>query len=406
MRLVRDAIRTGHKKESVEMEYRTENAKMHVRKLLPEEHGRTRTLWEAVFTEDSASFLDYYYQYKTADNEIYVIEEADEIRAMLQLNPYQVMAEARPVSANYIIAVATDARYRKRGLMAELLRTSMRQMYGRKEPFTFLMPAAEAIYYPFDFRFVYRQPQTAWRRTDCTEEASQGHGMTVRTAERHDCKEIADLANACLRDVYQVYVVRDAHYYQVRLAELQSEGGGLLLLHADGELKACCAYAGESEIELMEPLALQGYGDWLKRAAFDTIGKEAGQIPVLACEESESEHHKPIIMVRIIHLESMLQCLRAEEGLDCRLRIVDPIIAENNKVLRVFSRAGMIQTEEPESGGYDGELSIAALTSILFGALTMEELQEKEIGFTITEPLKTQLEKIIPAQKVFLNEIV
>ena len=64
--------------------------KMKIRKLDQSEHWKTRSLWEQVFSEDSQEFVDYYYYIKTKDNTIYVIEEDDEIRAMLQLNPYQV----------------------------------------------------------------------------------------------------------------------------------------------------------------------------------------------------------------------------------------------------------------------------------------------------------------------------
>ena len=34
---------------------------MIVRKLDQAEHGKTRKLWEEVFSEDTAEFLDYYY---------------------------------------------------------------------------------------------------------------------------------------------------------------------------------------------------------------------------------------------------------------------------------------------------------------------------------------------------------
>ena len=60
-------------------------------------------------------FLDYYYRIKTAENEIFVIEEAQTIRSMLQLNPYRLRVNKACFSANYIIAVATDEKYRKRG---------------------------------------------------------------------------------------------------------------------------------------------------------------------------------------------------------------------------------------------------------------------------------------------------
>lgn len=101
---------------------------------------------------------------KTKENEIWVIEEDGEIQSMLQLNPYQLQVAEHPFLCRYIIAVATRAQYRSRGYMSSLLRKAMQEMYGKKEPFTFLMPAAEAIYTPYDFRFVYSQRQAVFEK--------------------------------------------------------------------------------------------------------------------------------------------------------------------------------------------------------------------------------------------------
>ena len=130
---------------------------MTLRILEQDEHGKTRSLWEEVFSEDTKIFLDYYYYIKTRDNQIYVIEEDEEFCSMLQLNPYIVRVEEKEFPSAYIIAVATKEKYRRRGYMGALLRASLNDMYAKKIPFTFLMPAAEAIYTPYDFRFIYSQ---------------------------------------------------------------------------------------------------------------------------------------------------------------------------------------------------------------------------------------------------------
>ena len=127
---------------------------MKLRRLDPAEHGKTRKLWEEVFPDDTKAFLDYYYYIKTRDNAIYVIEEDGEICSMLQLNPYTVRVEGKEFPSAYIIAVATRKEYRSRGYMGALLRASLKEMYSRGLPFTFLMPAAEAIYTPYDFRYI------------------------------------------------------------------------------------------------------------------------------------------------------------------------------------------------------------------------------------------------------------
>ncbi len=103
--------------------------KMKIRKLDQSEHGKTRSLWEQVFSEDSQEFVDYYYYIKTKDNTIYVIEEDDEIRAMLQLNPYQVKLQESVVPSDYIVGVATQAEYRGRGYMRNLLIHALQDQY-------------------------------------------------------------------------------------------------------------------------------------------------------------------------------------------------------------------------------------------------------------------------------------
>ena len=119
---------------------------MNLRKLEKTEHEKTRRLWEEIFTEDTEAFLDYYYSIKTAENEIFVMEEDQTIRSMLQLNPYRLRVNKASFSTNYIIAVATDEKYRKRGLMGRLLKHVMREMDERKETYTFVRPAPEARY--------------------------------------------------------------------------------------------------------------------------------------------------------------------------------------------------------------------------------------------------------------------
>lgn len=91
---------------------------MKIKKLAVEEKGRTRALWEEVFSEDTREFLDYYYFIKTRDNDIYVIEDEEnvpekengdeaEIVSMIQLNPYPLQIADRQEMTHYIIGVAT-----------------------------------------------------------------------------------------------------------------------------------------------------------------------------------------------------------------------------------------------------------------------------------------------------------
>lgn len=373
---------------------------MILRKLKRQDAERTRPMWEQIFHEDGASFVDYYYEVKTAENEIYVIESEGEIRAMLHLNPYALKIEQSEVDSNYIVAVATDSGYRSRGYMTELLRKSIRDMYMKKMPFTFLMPAAEAIYYPHHFRFVYDQQK--WNVSAKTGEKltvenlvsrKEGQNTVVRCASLGDCKKIAQFAESLLDGKMQVYAKRDRSYYEKLLIEQESQDGGILLAEQDNEIKGVLLYDKENGFSVREPLLLPGY---------EQIFEEAG----LMLQETAK---KPIIMARILHLESLLECMKCKEETEFYFELVDPVIRENNKIYMVRGNEEriMVRTKQIIKGKYNGiqRISVGALTGILFGYKSLEKIEEEEQEEFSVE-FKEAVRKINPLQKVFLNEIV
>lgn len=261
-----------------------------VRKLQPEEHIRTRRLWEEIFTEDTPVFLDYYYSVKTKDNEIYVIEDGGKIVSMLHLNPYQMRVQDKFYQTHYIVAVATDERYRKRGLMRQLLNHAMQVMADRGEPFTFLMPATEAIYKPFGFEFVYEQ-----RRTHIAGKCNKDITLEVVEATDNDCQAIADFANDILR-AYDVVTWRDAEYYKMILVEQVSENGGILVAKRDGKIEGVFCYAKEGQFEIREPLFYSN--EVLLHAIFLLTGNES---ELVLCTGYGSEASKPMIMAKVLN---------------------------------------------------------------------------------------------------------
>ena len=185
---------------------------MMLRRLKPEEHPDTRQLWEEIFCEDTKEFLDYYYFIKARSNEIYVVEEDGRICSMLHLNPYVMRIEEEEFPSDYIVAVATREAYRGRGYMGELLRRTMKEMHGRGVPFTFLMPAAEAIYTPYDFRFIYRQ-ETGMVETGGRPEEPD-HDVTSMDARLWDADALSAFFTQNFSGRWQVCTKRDEEYFR------------------------------------------------------------------------------------------------------------------------------------------------------------------------------------------------
>lgn len=327
---------------------------MKIRRLEKEEHQVVRSLYEEVFSEDSTSFVDYYFTEKTKDNVIYVLEEEGAVRSMLHLNPYQIKVNGIEKTAHYIVAVATQENWRKRGYMKALIRKALKDMYQDGENFTFLMPAAEAIYLPHDFRTVYEQEKRYFH----------GEGEPLKIEE---AGELAELAESYLSAHYQVYAKRNAAYYERLMKEYASDGGRLMVIKDGGRITDCL-------------------------------------IDVPDFERAEKE--KPKIMVRIVDARRMLMSLRLTSLMAVCFQITDPVIEENNRCVVLtgteFSGAMLMEGKRVNS---EGKITIAALTSLVFGAKTVEEVCEED-GVSMTERMKKEMSKIIPLSDIYLNETV
>lgn len=309
------------------------------------ENQRARKLYEEIFDEDSPAFVDYYFRVKAAENEIFVVEnEKQEILATLHLNPYEMMFCGEKVKTNYIVAVATRADCRHQGMMRSLLQASLQEMYRREETFTWLMPAAEAIYRPFGFRFIYEKNKMTMtadvlQRAE-TDENWQIHSdqevsgdIFCEEAKKEDLAELACFAEKQLSKLAEVYTVHDIAYFEQRMQEVECEGGSLILIRKEKEI---CGYflALKKDREAWEivvedavqkkafPAVLHWFGASEEKCTFTAF-------PQIWEQYAQSEN-VPAIMGRIVHLERFVCCLKIKKEQEWKIRLTDSLVPENN----------------------------------------------------------------------------
>ena len=309
------------------------------------ENQRARKLYEEIFDEDSPAFVDYYFRVKAAENEIFVVEnEKQEILATLHLNPYKMMFCGEKAKTNYIVAVATRADCRHQGMMRSLLQASLQEMYRREETFTWLMPAAEAIYRPFGFRFIYEKNKMTvtadvLQRAE-TDENWQIHSdqevsgdIFCEEAKKEDLAELACFAEKQLSKLAEVYTVHDIAYFEQRMQEVGCEGGSLILIRKEKEI---CGYflALKKDREAWEivvedavqkkafPAVLHWFGASEEKCTFTAF-------PQIWEQYAQSEN-VPAIMGRIVHLERFVCCLKIKKEQEWKIRLTDSLIPENN----------------------------------------------------------------------------
>lgn len=402
-----------------------------VKYLAGEEKSLSRDLWEEAFPEDSRSFDDYYYREKTKDNRILADLKDGRVQAMVQLNPYLVQAAGRRWRVDYLVGVATRKDKRHQGYMRRLLERMMADLREEEMPFCFLMPADEAIYRPFGFTYIFRQPQ--WELAEEAEltrrpllgadagcrcggwaehKGSRGEdagscvdaaGMTAAAwrgsaGARRYLEWLADWMNRWLEQRYKVFAVRDTGYLLRLLEEIASEDGTLDVLYHKDSMVGVQSFWGLGEREQR----------------------------LLCCEAPymrEKAEPKPAIMARIItpgqfvravHLKAPV---RAEE-MTLRLYLEDPFLRENeglwlwhlNRESSWMERAGA-----GSGGGTFGAERNAANAVHEDGEddrleedlhLTITELTAWLFGYEVPEAAKPYGDVVETLNGVFLDEVV
>lgn len=340
-----------------------------IRYLSMEEKGRCRELWNEAFPEDSEAFCDYYFKEKMKDNQVLVCEEEKRIVAMLHRNPYRISMRETVRVCDYIVGVATAISERNKGHMRSLLFAMLRDMQEERMPFTFLMPARESLYLPYDFRFVFDQPRWVLHYNPEINRIPCAYGALT--------EDLAEWQNAWLKRQYEVFAVRDAAYLERMRRELASEAGNCRLIY-DGDW-----FAGmESEWGLHEREMRYLYtGERYRTLA----GK------------------KPAIMARIVCMPEFVKEIRLSEECpkdEVRVEIaVNDLFVPQNQGAWIWTLtkkgSSMTQASRFIQKGKMPVFTIAELTQWLFGYTVPEQVGELAFG-----------KYIEPFHGVFLDEVV
>ena len=340
-----------------------------IRYLETEEKGRARALWNEAFPEDSRPFGDYYFTEKIKDNRILVCEEEGRIVSMLHRNPYAVSMRGDVRTCDYIVGVATAVSERHKGHMRSLLLAMLRDMQEERMPFTFLMPARESLYTPYDFRYIYDQPRWVLHYNKDIRKVPFTGGPL--------CEDLAQWQNAWLKRQYEVFAVRDGAYLERMEKELKSEDGTCRLIYDDDWFIGMESEWGLKERELRYLYTGERY-----RTLAGT---------------------KPAIMARIVCLPEFVKNIRlaegcAEEEITVEIGVHDLFVPQNQGAwLWRLTKEGSELTQESRfiSKGRMAVFTIAELTQWLFGYEVPEQVKDVPCGSFIE-----------PFHGVFLDEVV
>ncbi len=384
---------------------------------LLDEQGKkdARGLWEEIFQEDTKMFLDYYDRWKLPENECFGIYGEDgRLDSMVQLNPYRLRVKGREAESRYIIAVATRPERRHKGLMRRLLKESLEYMRRKAMPFAFLMPASDAIYRPFDFRYFYTMNTGVIGREEprgtlrAAEASPAGAEVRARAASRQDIPELIRFYEETAGAMYDCCTVRDVHYFEMLFAELESEKGGMLLIYEGRRIAGCLSFWGLEEPEIRELLCRPEDREMVLEAVSGFFG---GRLRAAGASVPLDER-KPVIMGRIADAEAFLRLFGADRPMTVRLSLTDPFLEENTGIWMWHLSPGgsaVRRAGRGEDGELRAETDAAGLFQWLSGAVSPGDLMEA--GLLKAEAAGTgTVRGILSAVRVcrapWLNEIV
>ena len=305
-----------------------------------------RALWEEIFSEDSSSFVDYYFREIASKNRIQTRYDGERLVSMVQWNPYRLQVRDEVWQSYYLVGVATRADCRHRGYMAGLLREGLQALAAERVPFVFLMPADPAIYTPFDFRYMYEKReeirpvgglpvQTPGAKEKLPAKDS-GDGLPVRALRPEEYAFEADWLNRRLRAETELFCLRDEACLRREAAECASEGGELAGIFRGGEPAALFSWWEEEGVSVR----------WLVPAAEYARGKKreelmaaltryfTGRETIRIVTPDGEGGRKPAIMGRIVCLEAFLGAFRTPDAWSLVLQVQDPIVPENDGTFR------------------------------------------------------------------------
>lgn len=390
---------------------------------------RVYDMWQDNF-HDPVSYADFYFKEVYGKNEVLLNQTDDrEVRGMLHLNPYTLHIKGHPIEAKYIVGVATDEDYRRQGVMRELLVKTFQTLRNRGEIVTYLMPADENYYLPFDFRFGMAQIEQELEylpEQEVIEEKRQEYSFKTEISDK-ELENIVQQENTIKNALFDIYTEISIPYIRRMEKEVESDYGQVLYAF-DGETyvgrvavgaedsyfvlsQVFCADDSRRESFLEQAIlhCEKNYHYNRYQLILDSSWKEvAKKIGLQGCFRYMPAKQVKKIMFRLLNIEKLSDFLesKASKKSICEMDIYveDKYLEEQSGVYHFLLKDGKtsIIKINQEKEKCNESISISALTEYLFDG----ECENIDSCDTLTKETKNLLKNICPFSEKCIMEIV
>lgn len=381
-----------------------------------EDKAQVKQLWLQCF-DDTPEFVRWYFErYYQPEHTLGLFAE-EKILAAAQVIPYRIQLRGTALDCGYVVGVCTAPEARNRGYARTLLQECLHMQREHRQPVSLLMPFEGQFYYRYGWPFCYfhQQIEIAPKELRC---AAKKWG-TIRQAGLFEAADDLQRIYEVFAENYDGTVLRSAQNWQLLLEDAALEQTVCYLIERDGTAEGYCLWTPmEDKIFIREMAwcredARAGLLDFLMKAVPENkrLRLELPDDDILVYQMAASKHaavRYPFLMARIVDVKQCLEtiCYPAEEKAAFCMAVKDTFAAWNHGVFAIQiadGQASVTALEENRGNEADCTITIEALSQLVMGARSAEQLQRQNLLQTGKETAAV-LQRLWPVQNLYINE--
>lgn len=270
--------------------------------------------------------------------------------------PYLFKFLGNEVRCDYISCVATLPAHRGKGLMRQLMHSTLTESWTEKVPFVALIPASRPLYFIYDkmgFATVFYVDE---ERYTSLHEFEKGEGF-------EPVKPEYEIFNS-LESKRETTILHTEAQFNQAVKDINLSNGYVVSIKGPDDSCAIAFAEDGNEIKVVELLSTD---EKASEAVLSEIRNIVGEksIIVSAFPKEESISLRARGMIRIVNVKKVLELLASSlPSLKMTFKINDDFLPENNGVYMV--KSGKCEMLNNFSGNIDLDVSIDVLSKILF----------------------------------------
>lgn len=317
-----------------------------------------KELWNICF-HDSPVFQNWFFQYRVIPEWSFLLEEDGIIKSCLHTYPYQVNIRGKEIPAAMICGVCTHPDYRKKGLMGQVFRFAMQQLYQKNRWVAPLTPVTPGLYDSFGAFVVSDATYLTFTNKIKVEK------IDTSIAPICDIEQLYPIYQAFAQK-YNGIILRTPNDFSLKMEDYQQDNGKII--GSISSICYCVYYETVDTIDVPEFVAISQEGTDQLLLALEKIScsrkivVKAPPATIAHCANWDKKRIAKSVMAPI-HIPMLLKQL--ELSFSFLVEIRDDIIAENNGI---WDCHGNKQDHKPAFS-----ISSGHFLQLLLGYLSFEE---------------------------------